>query len=130
MQSVLGTILDPAADKTLVTTLVVTLTMKGLIPRTRVILITFVCVLTTSRSASRRDHNGTRRPAQFLGVLHSLYLPPSTCALIISLYRHFLTENCQKTFARYWDFSIPSAEVHPTQISKVRRTLQRLVRTH
>jgi cardiolipin synthase len=26
----------------------------------------------------------------------------------------------QKTFARYWDFSIPSAEVKPTQISKVR----------
>ena len=26
----------------------------------------------------------------------------------------------QKTFARYWDFSIPSAEVRPTTISKVR----------
>lgn len=25
----------------------------------------------------------------------------------------------KKTFARYWDFSIPSAEVRPTQISKV-----------
>lgn len=25
----------------------------------------------------------------------------------------------QKTFKRYWDFSIPSAEVKPTQISKV-----------
>lgn len=26
----------------------------------------------------------------------------------------------QKTFSRYWDFSIPSAEVRPTGISKVR----------
>lgn len=26
----------------------------------------------------------------------------------------------QKTFARYWDFSVPSAEVRPTGISKVR----------
>lgn len=33
MQSVLGTILDPAADKTLITTLTVTLAYKDLIPR-------------------------------------------------------------------------------------------------
>jgi cardiolipin synthase (CMP-forming) len=32
MTSVLGTILDPAADKALVGTLVVTLTMQGLLP--------------------------------------------------------------------------------------------------
>jgi cardiolipin synthase len=32
MQSVLGTILDPAADKTLMTTLTVTLSMNRLIP--------------------------------------------------------------------------------------------------
>jgi hypothetical protein len=34
MGSVLGSILDPAADKALMTTLVVTLTIKGLVPRT------------------------------------------------------------------------------------------------
>ena len=32
MRSVLGTILDPAADKTLMTTLTVTLAVKDLIP--------------------------------------------------------------------------------------------------
>jgi cardiolipin synthase len=32
MQSVLGTILDPAADKTLMTTLTITLAVKGLLP--------------------------------------------------------------------------------------------------
>lgn len=32
MQSVLGTILDPAADKALMTTLTVTLAMRGLLP--------------------------------------------------------------------------------------------------
>ena len=31
--SVLGSILDPAADKALMTTLVVTLTVRGLVPR-------------------------------------------------------------------------------------------------
>lgn len=39
MGSVLGTILDPAADKALMTTLVVTLTMKGLVPRTYSVLL-------------------------------------------------------------------------------------------
>lgn len=34
MGSVLGTILDPAADKALMTTLTVTLAIKGLLPRT------------------------------------------------------------------------------------------------
>jgi cardiolipin synthase (CMP-forming) len=29
-----------------------------------------------------------------------------------------------KTFARYWDFSLPSAEVHPTTISKYNTALQ------
>ena len=33
MQSVLGTILDPAADKILMTTLVLTFTLKGFLPR-------------------------------------------------------------------------------------------------
>jgi cardiolipin synthase len=33
MRSVSGTVLDPAADKALMTTLAVTLTMKGLLPR-------------------------------------------------------------------------------------------------
>lgn len=32
---------------------------------------------------------------------------------------HQQSHSHQKTFSRYWDFSIPSAEVRPTQISKV-----------
>ncbi|KAI3597808.1 phosphatidyl synthase [Moniliophthora roreri] len=67
MSSVLGTILDPAADKALMTTLTVTLTMKGMLPVP-------IAVLVLGRD---------------------------------------------KTFSRYWDFSIPSAEVHPTGISKL-----------
>lgn len=34
MGTVLGSIMDPAADKLLVTTMVVTLAMKGMLPRT------------------------------------------------------------------------------------------------
>jgi cardiolipin synthase (CMP-forming) len=39
LSSVLGTILDPAADKALMTTLTVTLTMQELIPRKSVQLL-------------------------------------------------------------------------------------------
>jgi cardiolipin synthase (CMP-forming) len=32
-----------------------------------------------------------------------------------------------KTMGRYWDFSLPSAEVHPTEISKINTLLQLLL---
>ncbi|KAK1234889.1 hypothetical protein PQX77_001897 [Marasmius sp. AFHP31] len=93
MSSVLGTILDPAADKTLMTTLAVTLTMKGMIPVPLAVLIL------------GRD------------VLLSLS----------AFYIRYTSLPAPKTFSRYWDFSIPSAEVHPTGISKVNTALQLLL---
>ncbi|KAI0074517.1 hypothetical protein K474DRAFT_1601357 [Panus rudis PR-1116 ss-1] len=93
MQSVLGTILDPAADKTLMTTLTITLAMKGLLPVPLAVIILGRDVLLS------------------LSAFYIRYtsLPPP------------------KTFSRYWDFSIPSAEVHPTMISKVNTALQLLL---
>ncbi|KAI0057427.1 hypothetical protein BV25DRAFT_1892645 [Artomyces pyxidatus] len=93
MKSVLGTILDPAADKTLMTTLVVTLTMKGLLP------------LPVAAVVLGRD------------VLLSLS----------AFYIRYTSLPQPKTFQRYWDFSIPSAEVRPTTISKVNTALQLLL---
>ncbi|KAI6097655.1 phosphatidyl synthase [Pisolithus croceorrhizus] len=72
MRSVLGTILDPAADKTLMTTLTVT------------------------------------------DVLLSLS----------AFYIRYTSLPPPKTFARYWNFSIPSAEVRPTAISKFNTAAQ------
>lgn len=90
MRSVLGTILDPAADKTLMTTLTVTLTMKGLLPVSLAAIIIGRDVLLS------------------LSAFYIRYtsLPPP------------------KTFARYWNFSIPSAEVRPTTISKLNTAAQ------
>jgi len=93
MQSVLGTILDPAADKTLMTTLTVTLAMKELIPLPLAVIIL------------GRD------------VLLSLS----------AFYIRYTSLPHPKTFSRYWDFSIPSAEVRPTQISKINTALQLLL---
>ncbi|KAF9240598.1 CDP-alcohol phosphatidyltransferase-domain-containing protein, partial [Melanogaster broomeanus] len=90
MSSVLGTILDPAADKALMTTLTVTLAIKGMLP---VWLATVVI---------GRD------------VLLSLS----------AFYIRYTSLPAPKTFKRYWDFSIPSAEVRPTNISKFNTAAQ------
>ncbi|KAH7922632.1 hypothetical protein BV22DRAFT_1070143 [Leucogyrophana mollusca] len=90
MRSVVGTILDPAADKTLMTTLTVTLAVKGLLP----IWLAGVII--------GRD------------VLLSLS----------AFWIRYTSLPPPKTFTRYWDFSIPSAEVNPTLISKINTALQ------
>jgi len=90
MKTVLGTILDPAADKILMTTLTVTLAMKGMLPVPLAVIIL------------GRD------------VLLS----------ISAFYFRYISLPAPKTFSRYWDFSIPSAEVRPTTISKVNTALQ------
>ncbi|PPQ78682.1 hypothetical protein CVT25_010703 [Psilocybe cyanescens] len=90
MSSVLGTVLDPAADKILMTTLVVSLTHQDLIPLPLAVIIL------------GRD------------VLLSLS----------AFYIRYSTLPPPKTLARYWDVSLPSAEVRPTYISKVNTTLQ------
>ncbi|KAG2137609.1 CDP-alcohol phosphatidyltransferase-domain-containing protein [Suillus bovinus] len=84
MHSVLGTILDPAADKTLMTTLTVTLAMKGLLPIS----------------------------------LASIIIGRDVLLSLSAFYIRYTSLPAPKTFSRYWDFSIPSAEVRPTTISK------------
>lgn len=43
---------------------------------------------------------------------------------ISAIYYRWISLPPPKTFARYWDFSLPSAEVRPTLISKVNTALQ------
>ncbi|KAG8913321.1 hypothetical protein FRC00_002616 [Tulasnella sp. 408] len=95
MGSVLGSILDPAADKLLMTTLTVSLAMNGLLPFPLAVIIIGRDVL--------------------LGIS--------------AFYWRYVSLPPPKTFMRYWDFSIPSAEVHPTTISKYNTALQLLLMT-
>lgn len=44
-----------------------------------------------------------------------------------AFYFRYISLPPPKTFARYWDFGIPSAEVKPTQISKYNTALQLLL---
>lgn len=43
---------------------------------------------------------------------------------IAAIYYRWISLPPPKTFMRYWDFSLPSAEVHPTTISKYNTFLQ------
>ncbi|KAF8553567.1 hypothetical protein OG21DRAFT_1510011 [Imleria badia] len=90
MHSVLGTILDPAADKALMTTLTITLAVKGMLPLWLVTII-------IGRDA--------------LLSLSAFYI-------------RYTSLPHPKTWRRYWDFSIPSAEVRPTTISKYNTAAQ------
>lgn len=90
MGSVFGSILDPAADKALMTTLTIALAIKGLLPVSLAVLI----------------------------------LGRDVALSISAFYFRYISLPEPKTFKRYWDFSIPSAEVKPTQISKYNTFLQ------
>ncbi|POV99785.1 hypothetical protein PSTT_13586, partial [Puccinia striiformis] len=89
MASVLGTILDPAADKILMTTLY--LLLQSSLEET--------C------------------------CFHYLHFISDIILYHFQLRHIFIVQlsSSGKTFARFWDFSLPSAQVTPTQISKVNK---------
>ncbi|KAJ4511769.1 hypothetical protein HRR83_004193 [Exophiala dermatitidis] len=92
-QTVVGTVIDPMADKALMTIAVVTLTMNGTFPLWLSVII----------------------------------LGRDVALAISAIYFRWISLPPPKTMARYWDFSLPSAEVHPTEISKINTFLQLLL---
>lgn len=90
LQTVVGTVIDPMADKALMTVVTVTLAMKGALPVPLAVLILGRDIL--------------------LGLS--------------ALYYRYISLPLPRTFTRYWDFSLPSAEVRPTTISKINTFLQ------
>ncbi|KAL7805354.1 CDP-alcohol phosphatidyltransferase domain-containing protein [Trichoderma aethiopicum] len=89
-RTVVGTIIDPMADKVLMTVLTVCLAIKGALP---------VWVA-------------------------SIILGRDVGLAIAAIYYRWISLPPPKTFTRYWDFSLPSAEVRPTTISKYNTFLQ------
>ncbi|KAK9367611.1 CDP-alcohol phosphatidyltransferase-domain-containing protein [Lipomyces kononenkoae] len=90
LQSIVGSVLDPMADKILMITLTGTLAWIGNLP-------IWIATIIFGRD--------------FLLGLSAIY------------YR-YISLPPPKTMKRFWDFSIPSAEVHPTTISKYNTALQ------
>ncbi|KAI1213278.1 uncharacterized protein F4807DRAFT_410378 [Annulohypoxylon truncatum] len=90
LQTVVGSVVDPMADKMLMTILTVCLAYKGALP----VWLAFIIL--------GRD----------VGLA------------ISAIYYRWISLPPPKTFTRYWDFSLPSAEVKPTTISKYNTFLQ------
>ncbi|KAI5804079.1 phosphatidyl synthase [Peziza echinospora] len=90
LQTVVGSVIDPMADKTLMTILTITLAAQGLLPL-------WLAVIILGRDVG---------------------------LAISAIYYRYISLPPPKTFARYWDFSLPSAEVRPTMVSKINTVLQ------
>jgi cardiolipin synthase (CMP-forming) len=90
MQTVVGSVIDPMADKALMIILASCLCISGDIP-------VYMAVLILGRDI-------------LLGFS--------------ALYYRYISLEPPKSFRRFWDFSIPSAEVRPTTISKYNTFLQ------
>lgn len=59
--------------------------------------------------------------------LATLILGRDVALAIAAIYYRYASLPAPKTFRRYWDFSLPSAEVHPTTVSKYNTFLQLLL---
>ncbi|KAI9493148.1 CDP-alcohol phosphatidyltransferase-domain-containing protein [Zychaea mexicana] len=90
LKTVVGSIIDPLADKALMTVMTVTLAAEGVLPM----------------------------------PLAALILGRDAGLVLSSFYYRYISLPKPKTLVRYFDFSIPSAEVRPTMISKVNTALQ------
>lgn len=91
--TVVGTVIDPMADKALMTIAVVCLALNHTLP-------VWLAVIILGRDVG---------------------------LAISAIYFRWISLPPPKTMARYWDFSLPSAEVHPTEISKINTFLQLLL---
>lgn len=99
------------ADKLLMTIAVVCLAVNGSIPgKLRSFIYTPYHVLT-----------------DWVVWLATIILGRDVGLAISAIYYRWISLPPPKTMARYWDFSLPSAEVKPTSISKVNTALQLLL---
>lgn len=76
----------------------------------KALMTTLVCCLAASGSLSLS--------------LATLILGRDISLALAAIYFRYASLPAPKTFTRYWDFSLPSAEVHPTTISKLNTFLQ------
>jgi cardiolipin synthase (CMP-forming) len=110
LQTVVGSVIDPMADKALMTVLVGCLAANGALPRE------FHFPSASPRWTSCLLTLEVWLAAIIFGRDMSLGFA--------AIYYRYASLPLPKTFLRYWDFSLPSAEVHPTTVSKYNTFLQ------
>ena len=121
LQTVVGTVIDPMADKALMTVVTVALAMKGALPSE--------CKPWSYDESPTEQRLSTVLLLQLITVFPSvplavLILGRDILLGLSALYYRYISLPPPRTFARYWDFSLPSAEVRPTSISKINTFLQ------
>ena len=117
----MGTVIDPMADKTLMTVGVVCLAIRGDMPSMP------IPSLLLFRASSQSGPETTMLTCECEVWLAGLILARDVGLAIAAIYYRWISLPPPKTMARYWDFSLPSAEVHPTGVSKVNTALQLLL---
>lgn len=133
-KTVVGTVIDPMADKTLVTVLVVALATKGALPGSYHPSLSLPSPNFFPSSPQTAFLPFSRDSYPSITDTHISCLTPVWLAAVIlgrdvglgiaAIYYRWISLPPPKTFARYWDFSLPSAEVRPTTISKYNTALQ------
>jgi cardiolipin synthase len=120
LQTVAGSVIDPMADKALMIIVTVTLAVKGAIPgmRGNFAMMCRTCFYLNTL------HLRTVLIRSFPAYLATLILGRDASLGIAAFYYRYASLPSPKTFLRYWDFSLPSAEVHPTTLSKYNTFLQ------
>lgn len=123
LRTVVGTVLDPMADKTLMTVLTVCFAVKGALPGTSSSHFAILPLTIHSPPLGVPPHTNTGRKKTPVW-LAAIILGRDVGLGIAAVYYRWISLPPPKTFSRYWDFSLPSAEVRPTTISKYNTALQ------
>lgn len=114
LQTVVGTVIDPMADKMLMTIVTICLAVKAAIPGMFLV-----------QNGNNEALSGLIRSFGKSTVsLAAVILGRDAILGLVAIYIRYISLPAPKTFVRYWDFSLPSAEVRPTGISKINTALQ------
>lgn len=114
LQTVVGSVIDPMADKMLMTTVTICLAVKAAIPGMFLV-----------HTGNKKGLSGlTSSFGKSTVSLAAVILGRDAILGLVAIYIRYISLPAPKTFVRYWDFSLPSAEVRPTGISKINTALQ------
>jgi len=88
------------------------------------LLRSHMSALQSARATNSACYRAKTDPSLPLVPLAVLIIGRDILLGISALYYRYISLPHPKSFARYWDFSLPSAEVRPTTISKINTFLQ------